>query len=54
MRFWKLEEHISQENHKSNFTYLYIEPESGFIFSYIWLYIFEYLNQMLKQKDFGH
>ena len=46
--------HISQEDHKFKLTYLYIEPESALIFSHIRLYIFEYMNQMLKQKEFGH
>ena len=46
--------HISQENHKFKITYLYIEPDSALIFRHIQLYIFEYINQILKHKDFGH
>ena len=46
--------YISQENHKFKLTYLYIELDSALIFSHIRLYIFEYMNQMLKQKEFGH
>ena len=46
--------YISQENHKFKFTYLYIELDSALIFSHIRLYIFEYMNQMLKQKEFSH
>ena len=46
--------HISQENHKFKLTYLYIEPDSALIFRHIQLYIFEYINQILKHKDFGH
>ena len=40
--------HILQENHNFN------EPKSALIFSNTQLCIFEYMNQMLKQKDFGH